>query len=47
MYSNTNEINYRIRKNLEDNKSYSIKIQLQSNNLYEWEKIYSFTLSLV
>lgn len=47
IYTNPNEINYRIRYNLEDSQKYLLKIQLQSNNLYSWTQEYPFQLNLI
>ena len=47
IYSNPNQIYYKIKYNLKHEESYILKIQLQTNNLYEWEETYAFTMNLV
>lgn len=47
IYTNPNQIYYRIKYNLKNNQTYVLKVQLQTNNLYEWEESYSFTMNLV
>lgn len=47
IYSNPNQIYYKIKYNLKHEESYILKIQLQTNNLYEWEETYTFTMNLV
>ena len=46
-YSNLNEIKYKIKRQLEDNSTYKMVIKLQTNNLYEWQEEYVFSLQLV
>ena len=47
IYSNPNQIYYKIKYNLKHEENYILKIQLQTNNLYEWEETYAFTMNLV
>ena len=47
IYTNPNEVNYKIKYNLEDGEKYLLKIQLQSNNLYRWTQEYPFQLNLI
>ena len=46
-YTNLNEIKYKIKRELEDKATYKMIIKLQTNNLYEWQEEYNFTLNLV
>ena len=46
-YSNLNQIKYKIKRDLKDNNSYKLVIKLQTNNLYEWQEEFNFTLKLV
>ena len=47
IYSNPNQIYYKIKYNLKHEGNYILKVQLQTNNLYEWEETYAFTMNLV
>ena len=47
IYSNPNQIYYKIKYNLKHEGNYVLKVQLQTNNLYEWEETYAFTMNLV
>ena len=47
VFSNLNEIQYKIKRELNDSELYRLVIKLQSSSLYEWEKEYEFTLNLV
>lgn len=47
IYTNPNEVYYKIKYNLKDNNKYKLVIQLQSNNLYEWEVQYNFNMELI
>lgn len=47
IYSNPNQIYYKIKYNLKHEGKYVLKVQLQTNNLYEWEETYAFTMNLV
>jgi len=37
IYTNLNEIKYKIKTILKDGESYKIVIRFQTNNLYEWK----------
>ena len=47
IYTNPNEVKHKIKYNLKNKESYIVKIELQSNNLYEWVEQYPFTMQLV
>ena len=47
IYSNPNQVYYKIKYNLKHEGNYILKVQLQTNNLYEWEETYAFTMNLV
>lgn len=47
IYSNPNQVYYKIKYNLKHEGNYVLKVQLQTNNLYEWEETYAFTMNLV
>lgn len=47
IYTNPNEVYYKIKYNLKNNNKYRLVIQLQSNNLYEWKVQYNFDMELV
>lgn len=47
IYTNLNEIKYKIKTILKDGESYKIVIRFQTNNLYEWKQQYDFTLNLI
>ena len=47
IYTNPNEVYYKIKYNLRNDNKYRLVIQLQSNNLYEWEVQYNFNMELV
>lgn len=47
IYTNTNEINYQIKYDLENLQDYVLKFQLQTNNLYHWTQQYPFSLNLI
>ena len=47
IYTNPNEVYYKIKYNLRNDNKYRLVIQLQSNNLYEWKVQYNFNMELV